>query len=215
MSHSPCWPTMRLRRSLACSCTDWRLKCPTSRPVRAQQPHTNTCEYHSHFTRCYEAHRGPSPPILTNQATSVNVDPTPMHRPTTRSRVTTHSHTRVSFRKKTRPAAAYTPDMELVQTRCAADGGDPAAVNLLRAAFPDGISTTALTRRMTRDEAREYNHGASGQMYRVFLRIDEENRFHCRLCAAAADGWGWKQAKDALRHLKRDHFGLGTCCDRW
>jgi len=215
MSHSPCWLTIRPRRSLACRCTDWRLECPTPKPERVQRPHTGTCEHHSHFTRSYEAHLGPSPLILTNQATSANVDPTPIHRPTTHSIVTTHSYTWVSCRKKTRPAAAYTRDMELVQARCITDGGDPAAVNLLRATFPDGISTKALTRRMTRDEAREYNHGASGQMYRVFLRIGEGNRFRCRLCAADADEGGWKQAKDALRHLKRDHFGLGTCCDHW
>lgn len=96
-----------------------------------------------------------------------------------------------------------------------ADGGELAAINLLRAIFTDGISTNALTRCMTRDEARKYNHGAPGQIFRAFLRIDEKERFRCRLCAIGADEEGWKHARDALRHLRRDHFGLGTRCDRW
>jgi len=138
-----------------------------------------------------------------------------MDHPMTRSRVTTHPYTRVSFRKKTRPAADYTPDLTLVQAHCIADGGDPAAISLLQTVFADAISTDALTRYMTRDEARKYNHGAPGQMYRVLLRVDDEKRFRCRLCASDTDGGGWEYAKDALRHLKRDHFGLGTRCDRW
>jgi len=138
-----------------------------------------------------------------------------MNHPMTRSRVTIHPYTRVSFRKKTRPAADYTPDLGLVQAQCIADGGDPAAISLLQTVFADGILTNALTRHMTRDEARKYNHGVPGQVYRVLLRADDESRFRCCLCASDADEGGWGCAKDALRHLKRDHFGLGTRCDRW
>ena len=138
-----------------------------------------------------------------------------MKHPMTSSGMTTHPYTRVSFRKKPRPAADYMPHLALVNARCIADGGNPAAISLLQAVFANGISTTALTRRMTRDEAREYNHGAPGQMFRVFLREDKEKRSHCRLCAIGTDEGGWKHAKDALRHLKHDHFGLGTGCDRW
>jgi hypothetical protein len=129
--------------------------------------------------------------------------------------VTTHPYTRVSFRKKTRPAADYTPDVELVQARCIADGGDHDAISRLQTIFADGISDNALTRQMTQDEAREYNHSAPGQLFRVFLHIDDQKRFRCRLCAVGADEEGWKYARDALRHLKRDHFGLGIRCDRW
>ena len=135
--------------------------------------------------------------------------------PTNRSRVTTHPYTRLSFRKRARPAAEYTPDIQLIQARCLADGGDPEAVKLLPSIFTDDISIKALTRRMTRDEAREYNHGAQGQIFLVVLRIDEGKRYHCRLCATDANEGGWGSAKDVLRHLKRDHFGLGTRCDRW
>jgi hypothetical protein len=133
----------------------------------------------------------------------------------TRRVVTVHPYTRVSFRKTTRPAVDYTPNVEAVQARCAAEGGDPAAIDLLKTTFAGGISVDALTRRMTRDEAREYNCGAPGPMFHAFLHTDEEERFRCRLCAVGADEGGWKQARHALRHLRRDHFGLGARCDRW
>ena len=132
-----------------------------------------------------------------------------------RSKVTTHPYTKMSFRKRPRPAAEYTPDIQLVQARCLAEGGEPEAVNLLPSIFTDDISAKALTRRMTRDEAHEYNHGAPGQIFLVALRVDEDKRYHCRLCAINANERGWGRAKDVLRHLKRDHFGLGTRCDRW
>ena len=146
---------------------------------------------------------------------STHVDPTLKDHPTNRSRVITHPYTRLSFRKRTRPAAEYTPDIQLIQARCLADGGDPEAVNFLPAIFTNDISTKALTRRMTRDEAREYNHDAPGQIFLVVLRVDEDKRYHCRLCAIGANEGGCKCAKDVLRHLKREHFGLGTRCDRW
>jgi hypothetical protein len=49
----------------------------------------------------------------------------------------------------------------------------------------------------------------------VLLHTNEGKRFHCRLCAVGADEGGWKQARDVLRHLKRDHFGAGARCHRW
>ena len=45
-----------------------------------------------------------------------------------------------------------------------ADGGDGVVIGLLRTTFANSISTEALTRRMTNDEACKYNHGASGQI---------------------------------------------------
>ena len=161
------------------------------------------------------AQLGPRSPIPPSDGAPANAYPTPITRPPTHSKVTTHPPTRVSFRKKTRPAADYTPNLALVQARCITDGGDPAAINLLQIPFADGISTEALTRRMTRDKARKYNQGTFGQVFRMFLRVDEENRFRRHLCAFGTDEEGWKHAKDVVRHFKRDHFGLGTGCNRW
>ena len=62
-------------------------------------------------------------------------------------------------------------------------GGHPAAIDVLETMFIDGISTKVLTHRVTWDEARKYNYGAPSQVVRVFLRVDEEKRFHGPLCA--------------------------------
>jgi hypothetical protein len=130
-------------------------------------------------------------------------------------RVTLHSFSNVSYRKQPRPAVTFDANVMQVQARCTGAGGDPAAIGLLPVIFIEGISQQALTRQLTSSEASDYHGGRAGQVYRVLLRVDEGQRFHCRLCAIGADEGGWKHAKDALRHLKRDHFGLGTHCDRW
>jgi len=103
-----------------------------------------------------------------------------------------------------------------MQARCIGAGGDLAAIELLPVIFVDGITQTALTRPLTRSEAFEYHGGCTGKVYRVLLRFNEEaKRFHCRLCVIGGDEGGWKHPRDALRHRNRDHFGLGTQCDRW
>ena len=99
--------------------------------------------------------------------------------------------------------------------RCHADGGEESAIALLQVIFSGGISEKALIRKMTRKEAREHNRGVSTQIYRVFLRNDNVGRFHCRLCPVGSNEGGWKNARDVLRHLKRDHLGLGDACKSW
>jgi hypothetical protein len=131
------------------------------------------------------------------------------------ARVTLHPSRFISYRKQPRPAATFDANIIQVQARCAAAGGDPITIALLPAIFVEGISQQALMRQMTSSEASDYHGGRAGQVYRILLHIGEEKRFYCRLCAIGADEGGWKHAKDALRHLKRDHFGLGTYCVRW
>ena len=124
------------------------------------------------------------------------------------------SHFTIIFRKTPRPAAIYSPDIQVTMERCRADGGEENAIALLEVIFSGGISEKSLIRKMTREEAREHNRGVSAQVYRVFLRNDI-GRFHCRLCPAGANEGGWKNARDVLRHLKRDHLGLGYACTSW
>jgi len=128
---------------------------------------------------------------------------------------TFHSIGIISYRKRPRPAATFDGNVAQVQAQCVACGGDPAAIAILPAIFIDGISQEALTRQMTNSESSKYHSGQPGQVYRTLLRIDEEKRYRCRLCAIDTDGRGWKHARDALRHLKRDHFGLGDRCNDW
>jgi hypothetical protein len=206
-----------------CKSSAQRFMCPTPKPRKPWRLYMSTCECHEYYSSVvkYKVHLAPSPPLPADHThahspvTNPNPPPQPTNCPTTHRRLMVHPYTRVRFRKTIHPAANYTPNVEFLQARCVAEGSDPAAIGFLRNIFADGISVNALTRRMTRDEAREHNCGAPGLMFRVLLRTDEDNMFHCRLCAVGADKGGWKQAKDALRHLKRDHFGLGVRCHRW
>ena len=125
------------------------------------------------------------------------------------------SHFTVIYRKKSHPATAYSPDIQVTMERCRTDGGEENAIALLQVIFAGGISEKALLRKMTRAEAREHNGGVSTQVYRTFLRNDDVGRFHCRLCPPGANEGGWKNARDVLRHLKRDHLGLGDACKLW
>jgi hypothetical protein len=57
----------------------------------------------------------------------------------------------------------------------------------------------------------------TGRVYIAFLEtVDEEEgvepRYVCRLCHSEQT---WKHHRDALRHLRRDHFGLADVCDQW
>ena len=126
-----------------------------------------------------------------------------------------HMYDNLVYRKTRRPPAAYSPDIRTVAEGCRADGGEERTIALLPTIFSSGISDKALTRKMTREEARKHHGGASTQVYRMLLRMDERGRFHCRLCAVDANENGWKNARDALRHLRRDHFGLANVCPRW
>ena len=133
----------------------------------------------------------------------------------------------IAYRKTSRPPAAYSPDIQVVVEGCRADGGEERAIALLPKIFSRGITEEALTRKMTREEVRKHyceaskHHSASSgrrpcmQVYRTLLRGDEGGRSHCRLCSVDANQNGWKNAKDVLRHLKRDHFGLVHVCPRW
>ena len=139
----------------------------------------------------------------------------PIQRKVKRQYGTSNPITVLVYRKTHRPAAEFTSDIRELQARCLVDGGDAEAVELLPSVFPQGISQEALLRPLTRTEAHQHTDGNSGQAYRMLLRVDGGNRFRCKLCAVNADESGWKHARDALRHLKRDHFGLGSYCEKW
>ena len=132
-----------------------------------------------------------------------------------RTVVKPHICDNVAYRKTRRPPAAYSPDVGVVVEGCRADGGEEHAIALLPKMFSKGISEKALTRKITREEARKHNIRAFMPVYRMLLRNDNAGRFHCRLCAIDSDQGGWKHAKDVLRHFKRDHFGLANVCSRW
>ena len=87
-------------------------------------------------------------------------------------------------------------------------------ISTVRDIFSVDFSVDALMRKVSKDESRRYLGGEKGQVYRVLLRKANE-RFQCRLCHEGPNAMSWKHPRDVVRHLRRDHFGLGDSCPDW
>jgi hypothetical protein len=88
------------------------------------------------------------------------------------------------------------------------------AIGTVEDIFSADFSVDALMRKMTKEESRRYLNGERGQAYRALLR-DVNEQFQCRLCLKGANAMSWKHPRDVVRHLRRDHFGLGDSCPNW
>ena len=125
-------------------------------------------------------------------------------------------------RKKTYPVG-YEPNIGKLQDRCRLSGAEDTVVDMLPAIFPAGITLEALARHRTSTEIETAQFGSgSGPVYLALLeqvmKAEGEGdviAYRCRLCPNGGDAFAWKKPRDALRHLRRDHFGLGDCCPRW
>ncbi len=136
-----------------------------------------------------------------------------------------NSITLLNRRKARQPAATFEPDIIILQDRLRKEGGDHDVVKLAERIFSNGVTLGALTRRQTREEAAQQIFGqGGGPVYLAFLETlplnERENpalwtRFRCRLCPNNVDATSWRHHRDVLRHLKRDHFGLGEICLQW
>lgn len=70
-----------------------------------------------------------------------------------------------------------------------------------------------LTRSLTDAEVETKELGiVTGRVYTAFLELARDGRYICRLCHRDQT---WKYARDAVRHLTRDHFGLAERCGDW
>jgi hypothetical protein len=96
-------------------------------------------------------------------------------------------------------------------------GADKQVVELCDQVFEDGVTIEALEKRMTAEQCESLGV-RDGKQFRRFLDICEGSngqmteRHRCRLCSP---GKLYKNHRDALRHLLKDHFGLGFRCGRW
>lgn len=136
-----------------------------------------------------------------------------------------NSITLLNRRKARQPAATFEPNIIALQDRLRKEGGDHDVIKLVERIFSNGVTLEALTRRQTREEAAQQVFGqGGGPVYLAFLETlplnERENpalwaRFRCRLCPNNVEALSWKHHRDVLRHLKRDHFGLGEMCFQW
>ena len=122
--------------------------------------------------------------------------------------------------RKRMPAVTYEPDPLKLRDRCHRAGGDSEAVALIPKVFCQGVSLKALTRLRTAEEvASEVFGKGPGPVYLAFLEVLPEGngdlRYGCRLCSGWSEGHSWKNQRDVLRHLRRQHFGVGDRCDMW
>ena len=119
--------------------------------------------------------------------------------------------------RKTRPVTHEGNPIRL-QQRCRRQGADEGAIELLGKVFTNEVTLEALTRRLTDAEVETNEFGVeTGRVYIAFLKAisDEEcvEAFYvCRLCHSEQI---WRHHRDALRHLRRNHFGLADVCDQW
>ena len=115
--------------------------------------------------------------------------------------------------QKKQPAVEFEPDIKKLQHRCRAAGADEEAVRLIERVFVDEVKLSSLTRKLSAKELASGQFGSElGQVYVGFLRAERDTRYTCRLCPRNTD-MSWKHRRDALRHLRRDHFGLADKCD--
>ena len=136
---------------------------------------------------------------------------------------TSPSRPRFACARKKTYAVGYEPDIGKLQDRCRLSGAENTAVDLFPTIFPAGITLEALTRHRTSTEIETAQFGGGGgPVYLVLLeqvmKAEGEGSviaYRCRLCPDGGDAFAWKKPRDALRHLRRNHLGLGDCCPRW
>lgn len=111
------------------------------------------------------------------------------------------------------PAEEFEDDVSKLEERLLQKGAEPSAVGVCAKIFSKGISIAALEVPMTRKESIE--HGVVGKRYRMLLEKRTESggtKNRCRLCSQQGLV-EYKNHRDALRHLLKDHFGMGYECE--
>ena len=103
-----------------------------------------------------------------------------------------------------------------LKARLVENGADVEAVKLCDEIFKDGISKEALQKRLTREQCKRF-HLRDGKQFQRLLEkvvVTGETKNRCRLCPGN-DAVLYKNHRDALRHLHKEHFGLWFECARW
>jgi hypothetical protein len=117
-----------------------------------------------------------------------------------------------------KPAVPYRRDLLELQEHCKRGGGCDFAVDWIMVAFRNGVSLKALIRTLDVAEIENAERSASHgfqprQAYDGFL-IKTGDQFECGLCKEV-NRTHWLHKKDAVRHLRKFHFGLADRCRVW
>jgi len=142
------------------------------------------------------------------------------------SRESTPPHNQPEYIRKPRaydrpgkkPAAPYECDPLELQKHCKRRGGSEFAVNWVTVTFKRVVSLDALVRTLDFAEVENADRGISNrfklhQAYDGFL-AKIGHHFECGLCEKGKRTH-WVHKKDAVRHLRKFHFGLADRCSTW
>ena len=123
---------------------------------------------------------------------------------------------RVYDKPGNKPAVAYEPNLPRLQELSRRRGGQDFAIAWIPKAFTKGVTEKALSRALTEDEINAVDHNHGFRLSRAHDGFLEkvENRFECGLCAEEKRA-NWGNKKDAIRHFKKFHFGIGETCGTW
>ena len=108
-------------------------------------------------------------------------------------------------------------DVSNLKGRLLAKGANREAVELCDVVFVNGVTIEALEERMTREQCESLGV-RDGKKFRLFLGLVGKangrtaERHRCCLCAPGKE---YRNHRDALRHLLKDHFGLSFECEWW
>ena len=161
-------------------------------------------------------HPTPVSDIDTDWAPSLQDAPAGLVRQQASSRTRREALQRVYDKPGNKPAAAYEPNLSRLQALSEQRGGRDFAIAWISKAFTRGVKEDALRRALSEDEINAVDHDHGFRLSRAYDGFLEkvEDRFECGLCAEGKRA-NWKNKKDAIRHFRKFHFGIGQSCVTW
>jgi hypothetical protein len=110
----------------------------------------------------------------------------------------------------------YEPDPIKLQASCRLLGGTEYACQWVTTIFSNPVTLRALVRPLALTEIASMNFPGGFEPFLAYHGFIQKygDGFECCLCTVGKRTW-WKNKKDALRHLRKFHFGLGNRCDSW
>ena len=119
-------------------------------------------------------------------------------------------------RQRKEPAAEFEPDPVKLYESCGRYGGSAFAVNWILVVFRGGVTKEALLRTLHRNEMNQMTFQCGFELRQGYDGFISRTGawFVCGLCKEGSRT-RWKHKKDAPRHLRKFHFGLGDPCKVW
>jgi hypothetical protein len=116
------------------------------------------------------------------------------------------------------PPQSYEADRRKLLHRLIREGAELHAATVVHnVIFADGVSFDALMAPI-RDREVSRSYGGAKRMWQMLLETKEampgQKKKFCLLCPAGNQA-GWKEGRDSIRHLNREHFGFSFLCENW